>query len=99
MYPEDGLGKQFWAKVYSQAQARFGTTNINVNTFNKVWIVADHADIYQKDDTAFLLDSHLKVMLEQDFMAIEKNTEQFGHAQGLQDHQRCQDQDGFRHCP
>ena len=81
MYPENGLGKEFWNKVYSQAQARFGTTDINVNTFNKVWIVADKADIYQKDDTAFLVNSHLKVMLEQDFMAIEKNKEQFGNAQ------------------
>jgi len=85
MYPENGLGKEFWTRVYSQAQARFGTTNINVNTFNKVWIVADKADIYQKDDTAFLVKSHLKVMLEQDFMAIEKNKEQFGNARALQD--------------
>ena len=85
MYPEDGLGKAFWSKVYAEAQARFGTTDINVNTFNKVWIVADKADIYQKGDTAFLVSSHLKVMLEQDFMAIEKNNEQFGNAQALQD--------------
>jgi len=58
MYPEEGLGKKFWDKVYKQAQVRFGTTDINVNTFNKVWIVADHADVYQKDDTAFLVGSH-----------------------------------------
>ena len=73
MYPEDGLGKKFWDKVYQEAQALFGTTDINVNTFNKVWIVADHADVYQKGDTAFLVGSHLKVMLEQDFKAIESN--------------------------
>jgi len=85
MYPEDGLGKEFWSKVYSQAQARFGTTEINVNTFNKVWIVADKADIYQKGDTALLVNSHLRVMLEQDFMAIEKNNEQFGNVQALED--------------
>ncbi len=78
MYPDDGLGKKFWSKVYEEGQARFGTTDINVNTFNKVWIVADHADVYQKGDTAFLVGSHLKVMLEQDFKAIEQNREQFG---------------------
>ena len=78
MYPDDGLGKKFWSKVYEEGQARFGTTDINVNTFNKVWIVADHADVYQKGDTAFLVGSHLKVMLEQDFKAIEQNKEQFG---------------------
>ncbi len=85
MYPEDGLGKKFWNKVYNQAQARFGTTNISVNTFNKVWIVADKADIYQKGDTAFLVNSHLKVMLEQDYMAIEKNKDQFGNVQAIKD--------------
>ena len=79
MYPEEGLGRKFWDKVYQEAQLRFGTTEINVNTFNKVWIVADHADVYQKDDTAFLVASHLKVMLEQDYMAIEKNKEMFGN--------------------
>ena len=88
MYPEGGLGKQFWSKVYAEAQARFGTTDIKVDTFNKVWIVADKADIYQKDDTAFLVNSHLKVMLEQDYMALTKNKEQFGNVTGLLDQNR-----------
>ena len=88
IYPEGALGKKFWAKVYAQAQARFGTTNINVNTFNKVWIVADRADIYQKGDTALLVGSHLKVMLEQDFMAIDKNKEQFGTDKAMPDKTR-----------
>ncbi|MBF0490510.1 MAG: hypothetical protein HQL15_07820, partial [Candidatus Omnitrophica bacterium] len=39
IYPEKGLGKTFWDKVYAQAQQQFGTTNIPVNTFNKVWIL------------------------------------------------------------
>ena len=85
IYPESELGKKFWNKVYKQAQARFGTTDINVNTFNKVWIIADKADIYQKGDTAFLIGSHLKVMMEEDFMAIDKNQEQFGNVQALQE--------------
>ncbi len=84
MYPEDGLGKTFWNKIYQESQARFGTTDINVNTFNKVWIVADHADVYQKGDTAFLVGSHLKVMLEQDYMAIEQNKEQFGDVSAVE---------------
>ncbi|MBF0511058.1 MAG: hypothetical protein HQL13_01875, partial [Candidatus Omnitrophica bacterium] len=79
MYPEQGLGKTFWKKVYDQAQAKFGTTDIKVNTFNKVWILADHADIYQKGTTGILVDSHLKIMLEQDYMALEKNKEMFGN--------------------
>ena len=78
MYPEKGTGKTFWTRIYSLAYEKFGTTDIPLNTFNKVWIMADKADIYQKDDTAFLVDSHLKVMLEEDLMALEQDSAQFG---------------------
>src|ERR1700744_304023 len=38
IYPEDATGKKFWKRVYEEAAKRFGTTNVPVNTFNKVWI-------------------------------------------------------------
>ncbi|MBF0122603.1 MAG: hypothetical protein HQL21_04235, partial [Candidatus Omnitrophica bacterium] len=71
MYPEDDLGKQFWNQIYQKAYQEYGTTDIPVDTFNKVWIKVDRADIYQKDDTAFVVKSHLKVMLEQDLLAAQ----------------------------
>jgi hypothetical protein len=73
IYPESQLGKEFWAKVYAQAQAKYGTTNIPINTFNKVWIVPEKAVVYENGGTAFVLENHLKVMLEQDYLALEKN--------------------------
>ncbi len=72
IYPESDLGKTFWAKVYKQAQEKYGTTNIPVNTFNKVWIVPDHATIYEHNGTAFVVENKLKVMLEEDYLAFEK---------------------------
>jgi hypothetical protein len=39
IYPEDEIGKKFWKRIYEEAQKKFGTTNIPVNTFNKVWII------------------------------------------------------------
>src|SRR5580658_1847438 len=48
IYPQDRLGQKFWDTVYSNAQQQFGTTNIPVNTFNKVWIVPDDALVYEK---------------------------------------------------
>ena len=36
IYPEDEIGKKFWKRIYEEAQKKFGTTNIPVNTFNKV---------------------------------------------------------------
>ena len=74
IYPESQLGKEFWAKVYAKAQAKYGTTNIPVNTFNKVWIVPEKAVVYENGGVAFVLENHLKVMLEQDYLSLKKHT-------------------------
>ncbi|MDD3375207.1 MAG: VWA domain-containing protein [Candidatus Omnitrophica bacterium] len=74
IYPEDDLGKKFWSKVYKKAYEQYGTTNIPVNTFNKVWIVPDKALVFQDGDTAYLTDVHLQVMLEQDYLAMTKSS-------------------------
>src|SRR5206468_2952216 len=76
IYPEGEVGKRFWKKVYEEAAKKYGTTNIPVNTFNKVWIVPQKAVVYEnaKAGTAYVLESKLKVMLEQDYLSLEKNT-------------------------
>ena len=55
---------------------KFGTTNIPVNTFNKVWIVPEKAVVYEnaKAGTAYVVESKLKVMLEQDYLSLQKHT-------------------------
>ncbi len=70
MYPESGLGKEFWDKVYEKA----GNVNIPVNTFSKVWIIPDEATIYESGNTAYVVKSHLKVMLEEDYLAKQTNS-------------------------
>ncbi|MBI5416195.1 MAG: hypothetical protein HZA29_05210, partial [Candidatus Omnitrophica bacterium] len=49
MYPEKELGRKFWDRVYKKAQQEFGTTEIPVDTFNKVWIVPEKAVVYQHE--------------------------------------------------
>ena len=75
IYPGDAVGKKFWKRVYEEAASRFGTTNIPVNTFNKVWIVPEKAVVYEnvKAATAYVVEAKLKVMLEEDYLALEKN--------------------------
>lgn len=48
---------------------------INLNTFNKVWIVPNKAVVYEnaKAGTAYVVESSLKVMTEQDYVAIQHN--------------------------
>ncbi len=74
IYPEKHLGKTFWDDVYAKARVRYGTTQIPVNTFNKVWIVADKADVFEQGQTAYVVGAHLKVMLEEDYLSLMKNT-------------------------
>ncbi|MBF0330731.1 MAG: hypothetical protein HQL17_02250 [Candidatus Omnitrophica bacterium] len=70
IYPEEGLGKDFWAKVYSQAQAKFGTTDIPVDTFNKVWIMPATAEVFEKGNAVYVTQARLKVMLDSDYVAM-----------------------------
>src|SRR5471030_1456407 len=79
IYPEDGVGKKFWKRIYEEAARKYGTTNIPVNTFNKVWIVPEKAVVYEnaKAGTAYVVESKLKVMLEQDYLALQKHTPSF----------------------
>jgi len=81
MYPEKDLGFEFWDKIYERAYELYGSTDIPINTFNKVWIVPETAIVYEaEDNTVFVLDSHLKVMLEEDYLAVDNNlnNEKFG---------------------
>ncbi|MBI4309024.1 MAG: hypothetical protein HY591_01700 [Candidatus Omnitrophica bacterium] len=73
IYPEKELGKKFWDNVYAKAQQMFGTSQVPVNTFNKVWIVADKAKVLERNNAAFVVGAHLKVMLEEDYLALGKN--------------------------
>ena len=78
LYPEEGLGQRFWDRVYENAYKRYGTTDIPVNTFNKVWIIPERASVYEKEDIVFIVDSRLKVMLEEDYYAMEKRNSASG---------------------
>lgn len=80
--PENKLGSEFWNRVYQRAQDQYGTTKIPINTFNKVWIVPDKAVIYENGTTAVIVESHLKVMLEEDYLALEMNQGSTKHGLG-----------------
>jgi hypothetical protein len=69
IYPEDALGKGFWDRVYKEANAKFGVTELPVNAFNKVWITPEEATVHEQGDAVYITKSHLKVMLESDYLA------------------------------
>ncbi|GEM_PF-6306142 len=83
MYPGKELGKEFWEKIYKEAREKYGTTEIPVNTFNKVWVVPQEAVVYEKDTSAFVVKSRLKVMLEEDYLASGQGSMISGQKENL----------------
>ncbi|MFC1510305.1 hypothetical protein ACFL49_01460 [Candidatus Omnitrophota bacterium] len=73
MYPEDDLGNEFWERVQQKVFDKYGKTEIPTNIFNKVWILPEKAVVYVHGDSAFVVDSRLKVMLEKDYLASQNN--------------------------
>jgi hypothetical protein len=73
IHPRDNLGQKFWDKVYASARRQFGTSELPVNTFNKVWIVPDDALIFEKGNMAYVVTNHLKVLLEEDYLSLAKH--------------------------
>ncbi|MDE2215201.1 MAG: class I SAM-dependent methyltransferase [Candidatus Omnitrophica bacterium] len=75
IYPDGKTGREFWKRVYEEAARKYGTTNVPVNTFNKVWIVPQKAVVYENVEagTAYVVQARLKVMLEQDYLSLEKH--------------------------
>ncbi len=73
IYPEKDLGKEFWSRVYARVTQVLGTADLPTNTFNKVWIMPDQAKVYEVGDTAILGATRMKVMMEEDYLALKQN--------------------------
>jgi len=81
-HPEGDLGKKFWNRVYKKAYEQLGTIEIPMNTFNKIWIVPQKATIYEHRQGAVVISRHLDVMLEEDYLALEINSQSDQHGLG-----------------
>ncbi len=75
IYPENDLGRDFWARIYKKVYALYGHINVPINTFNKVWILPDQAEVYEKGENAFIVTQHLKVLLEEDYKVFKSHLE------------------------
>lgn len=76
--PESKEGQQFWKEVYKKIYDLYGTTVVPVDILNKVWIVPGDAEVIEYRDKAFITKSSLKVMLEEDYLALKQTTEDRG---------------------
>ena len=70
--PREDTGKSFWQETLEKVASELGTTNVPVNTFNKVWIVPGEAEVAEEGTMAVIASAKLKVMLDQDYLALNK---------------------------
>lgn len=73
MHPDSPTGRVFWKRVYEQAWTRFGTTDIPLDVFNKVWITPGRAVVFERDGGALIVQSSLKVMTGEDYLALKRS--------------------------
>ncbi|MBF0122485.1 MAG: hypothetical protein HQL21_03615 [Candidatus Omnitrophica bacterium] len=72
-FPEREPGKTFWEQIYSKIKKQYGDVDLPLNTFSKVWIVPEKAVVYEQKDAAFISESRLKVMLDEDYLTMKKS--------------------------
>jgi GNAT superfamily N-acetyltransferase len=82
LHPEKALGEAFWAKVYARMRKNAQDIRMPVNTFNKVWIVPDQATLLEHANGVMIVDAKLRVMLEEDYLALEANQGRQTHGLG-----------------
>lgn len=82
--PEEQTGAQYWNRLRSKIDSDL-VDNIPLETINKIWIVPEQADVFVKDNKAIVTGARLKVMLEQDYMALEQHPAQTGATSELSD--------------
>ncbi|MBZ0165934.1 MAG: hypothetical protein K8I00_03935 [Candidatus Omnitrophica bacterium] len=83
MYPEDELGREFWKRVHNKAAEKYGSTQIPSSTYSKIWIVPERAAVYENERGAFVVNSRLKVLMAEDYLAMQKaaGREEFARTQ------------------
>lgn len=71
--PETPLGKDFWQRVYAKAYEVYGTTDIPADTLQRIWIVPDKVRVYENESSAFVVESHLRVLSEEDYLVSRES--------------------------
>lgn len=75
-YPKSETGADFWQETYDRVIEIAGTTNIPINTFNKIWIVPGDIEVIEYENNAVLTQADLKAMMEEDYLAMNTNAKE-----------------------
>lgn len=82
LHPDMDFGQKFWDTIYSNLIEKYGTMDIPLNTFHKIWIVPEKAVVDIQNNSVFIRHAKLKVLLEDDYLALEANLDRTDHGVG-----------------
>ena len=71
--PQSPFGKDYWQNIHRALAKKTGRSDAQVDSFCKVWIMPAQAEIYESGQSALITTSRLKVMVEEDYLAMQKN--------------------------
>ena len=75
-YPESESGKAYWNAVHSELPSTpFLAKRGSEQSFTKIWIVPNKTQILESGLTAYIKTSTMKVMTENDYLAMQNNSE------------------------
>ena len=65
-HPDTPLGRAYWSTGESRLENKS-------ESFNKIWIVPEDAEVYENELTAFVTKAALNLLTEKDYSAMQKN--------------------------
>jgi len=71
--PQSQFGKNYWQNIRRTLAQKTGKTNQEIDSFCKVWIMPQQAEIYESGQSAVITAARLKVLVEEDYLAMQKN--------------------------
>ena len=82
-YPETETGKKYWDEINNPASLRSdGIRSTTASSsadaliqpsFTKIWIMPGKAEVYEQGNTVVINEATLRVMAEEDYLAIQQN--------------------------
>ena len=72
LHPDTDTGRLYWNELYSRARGIWGTSRLPFQSFHRVWITADRAEVFVKERNAIFAD--LRTGTSFDSWGKEKDT-------------------------
>lgn len=93
MSPDEELGRAFWDQIYQKVKERYGTTDMMIDTYHKIWIVPESSRVHVNGNPStgsgqahvFVVDSKLRVMMEEDYEAMIHGSQEHKNTRAQED--------------